>query len=244
MGKKAGKKGVGQQQEARRKRYADERIKKAIKEFFSAIDEDGNGFLELHEFVVAQGVIAELSGESFDDEAYERSYDQVKAFDTDNDSKISLKEFEVKIKELCEAIPKNSEEIIGGLAEKVAQVVSHTRREVGSEIRQLFRAIDHDHSNSLDPGELQQVIQLAQELGAQQGPEAQRVVERMGDLNHLTLDDGKVDVTEFCDFFLSCLREARIPKRDCVERLRELKDSVLAAEVAADVQSNLTTPRP
>ena len=56
---------------ARTARVSAHDLENAIRMFFHAIDENGNGKLEPYEFAVAQSVVAQLAGEDFDEEAFD-----------------------------------------------------------------------------------------------------------------------------------------------------------------------------
>uniref|UniRef100_A0A7S4RTF6 EF-hand domain-containing protein n=1 Tax=Alexandrium monilatum TaxID=311494 RepID=A0A7S4RTF6_9DINO len=129
--------------ESRRLRYNNQRLERAILTFFAACDEDDSGFLEAHEFVIAQAVIAEMAGNAFDDDAANDMFADVRKFDKSGDNLVSPKEFKQTMMEMCEVIPRNAEEIIQELAQRTATVAMQMRREVVMVLRKFFKAPCH-----------------------------------------------------------------------------------------------------
>lgn len=238
MAKKKKRTSAGERIQKRREEQEKNRLKYSLEAFFTACDEDGNHFLEAHEFAVAQTVVAELvGGEAFDDDAAARLFDDVKSFDKSGDSKISMKEFVDHLMNLVDIIPKDTDEIVSQLADKAAKVVANTKREVGSEIRRLFRCVDEDNSGYLDESEIITMGELARDLasGLQQELGSKEAVDEFLSLKAFEgkkTTDGKVDLNEFIEHFLNFVHMLKIPKKDIVAKLREMQDIAKDAPLA------------
>mmetsp|Transcript_82457 Transcript_82457/g.191558 ORF Transcript_82457/g.191558 Transcript_82457/m.191558 type:complete len:233 (+) Transcript_82457:195-893(+) len=210
--------------EARRQQYASQKLKQAITCFFASCDEDGNGFMEPHEFVIAQTVLAEIAGECFDDEAATGMFENVrlKAFDAGGTC-VTKMEFEKEMLELCAVIPRSADTIVTAMAEKAALVVAQMRREVLLEIRKFFKVLDEDRSGYLDKQEMETLANIAQDL-------AEQAQKDLGSGEFLTIEsfdnshDGLVELTEFVDHLLDFTKRVKVPKRDIIHRLRELTE--------------------
>merc|ERR1719253_1455497 len=142
---------------ARTARVSAHDLENAIRMFFHAIDENGNGKLEPYEFAVAQSVVAQLAGEDFNEEAF----DSIGAFDKDHSGHVTLKEFTPVMKDLCEALPGNRADIVEDLATKASEHITEMRRAIGREIREFFKALDKDESGTLTEGEMTKMANLA-----------------------------------------------------------------------------------
>jgi len=213
--------------EQRRKQYGLTELKKVVKEFFTTVDEDSNGYLESHEFVTAQAVVAELAGDMFHDEKAAKAFDSIKPFDKDGNGRVDLKEFTAKMVELFEAMPENAKNI-RALSACASSVNSVSRRELGREIRQYFVTLDTDGSKTLSTDELVELQNILEDL-AKGGPNEGK---DMKELCSLTFDkkkgfdinkDGQLDSMEFVNMLTDRLLKLKVPKKDLVLRLRELR---------------------
>mmetsp|Transcript_1120 Transcript_1120/g.3098 ORF Transcript_1120/g.3098 Transcript_1120/m.3098 type:complete len:239 (-) Transcript_1120:225-941(-) len=212
---------------ARREKYGKQKLKRAILSFFASCDEDDSGYLEAHEFVVAQTVIAEIAGDDFDAEAARHMSEEVKKL-TGTGGHVSPKEFEKTMMDLCEVIPRNADEIINELAEKAAVIVAQVRRELAMELRKFFKAIDADHSGYLDEGEIELIVTKAKECAAKDSDNhAAKAFQEVDFQEILSMDaldkskDGKVEISEFVDKFIELGKKMKVPKRDIIAKLRE-----------------------
>lgn len=118
----------------RRARYEAQDLDKAINMFFHAIDEDGSGKLEPHEFAVAQVVLAQLADEEFNEDAFE----DIGNFDKSGDGAVTLKEFIPVMRDLCQALSGSRADLLEDIASKASECITEMRREVGREIREFF----------------------------------------------------------------------------------------------------------
>mmetsp|Transcript_35639 Transcript_35639/g.80515 ORF Transcript_35639/g.80515 Transcript_35639/m.80515 type:complete len:228 (-) Transcript_35639:173-856(-) len=220
MGKRARKKTktLGEKIEARRAKYDKNKLKNAVASLFAACDEDGNGFVEPHEFVIAQAALAELAGDAFDDEAASLMFDGVQQFDKSGDNKISKKEFEAKMLELCEVLPRNGDEIVNELADKASLISSTARREMALQIRNFFRVLDEDRSGFLDSSEMEFMARLAKDLSGQDVEDEFLEMDKFE-----RKKDGKVELSEFVEHFFAFTKRLKVPKRDIISKLRELQ---------------------
>uniref|UniRef100_A0A7S4RS37 EF-hand domain-containing protein n=1 Tax=Alexandrium monilatum TaxID=311494 RepID=A0A7S4RS37_9DINO len=213
--------------ESRRLRYNNQRLERAILTFFAACDEDDSGFLEAHEFVIAQAVIAEMAGNAFDDDAANDMFADVRKFDKSGDNLVSPKEFKQTMMEMCEVIPRNAEEIIQELAQRTATVAMQMRREVVMVLRKFFKALDLDHSGYLDQDEMVMLVDITKECAKQTlGEQAEEFfsLERFD-----TSRDGKVELEEFVDHLLTWAKGMKVPKRDILARIKDYEVQAAAA---------------
>eukprot|EP00927_Polykrikos_kofoidii_P016313 TRINITY_DN17354_c0_g1_i1.p1 TRINITY_DN17354_c0_g1~~TRINITY_DN17354_c0_g1_i1.p1 ORF type:complete len:229 (+),score=61.06 TRINITY_DN17354_c0_g1_i1:106-792(+) len=211
--------------QARRDRYDGAKLDQAIQELFAAVDEDGSGFLEAHEFVIAQAAVAELAGDDFEEAVADQAFKDIKPFDSDGDSRISLKEFVKKFQELCEVIPCRKDELINSMADAAARANTASRRELAREIRQYFDVLDTDGDRFLGAAELAQLEEILNSL-AEQGSAATGA-ELVANLDIRSLDkdnNGKVDSQEFVDAFAAKMKLMKVPKTELVQRLRQLRE--------------------
>eukprot|EP00933_Yihiella_yeosuensis_P013189 TRINITY_DN12336_c5_g1_i2.p1 TRINITY_DN12336_c5_g1~~TRINITY_DN12336_c5_g1_i2.p1 ORF type:complete len:229 (+),score=57.66 TRINITY_DN12336_c5_g1_i2:25-711(+) len=210
----------------RKQKQSKSDLKHAISEFFHSVDSDGSGYLELHEFVVAQAVVAQIAGEWFDDEQATKAFDDVKKLDKNNDDKISLKEFESMMTELMEVIPKNRDEIVAQMAEKVAQVISMSRRELGREIRQYFSTLDVNRDGFIGIDEIKPLDDMVESLAPKHMTGAlQGLTIKDFEKSKESRKDGQVDINEFVRVFGEKLETLQVPKRELIDKMK--------AEVAA-----------
>eukprot|EP00747_Dinoflagellata_sp_TGD_P185274 gnl/TRDRNA2_/TRDRNA2_41728_c0_seq1.p1 gnl/TRDRNA2_/TRDRNA2_41728_c0~~gnl/TRDRNA2_/TRDRNA2_41728_c0_seq1.p1 ORF type:complete len:257 (+),score=98.60 gnl/TRDRNA2_/TRDRNA2_41728_c0_seq1:81-851(+) len=248
---------IGKTLEKKKAKYNKNKLDKAIKEFFRAVDEDGSGFLEPHEFVVAQQVIAEMAGADFDEGASIQAMNDLKKLDKDGDCKISLKEFSEKVTELCEAIMegRTPEEVILELGDRGAVIVSKQKRELTSVLRQLFTAADTDGSGYMDAEEIAEIGKMIAELsqdhmGKGWGQEMrssgefkdwEAVDAFLGDIKAYDKSansgkkkasdaqegDGKVEMSEFIEHFAEIVSLIKLPKSMVITRLKAMKGAAM-----------------
>lgn len=219
--------------EQRRRQYSENELRKALEGFFAAVDEDGSGYLESHEFVVAQRVVAELAGDNFDHDAAEVAFGSMTPWDKNGDKRVTLEEFTQRFMEICDVITMKREEIVKKLTDGVAMVVSQARRELGREIRRYFVAIDANHDNSLSLEELQKLEQITTDLvNARDNSSQVEASEKEKGLNLKDLDkdkNGSVDSDEFANHLAERIKMLKLPKVEVVQKLRGLTAALSAA---------------
>jgi len=213
------------------------RLEHGIKGFFYAVDEDCNGFLEKHEFVVAQTVIAELAGDLFDDDTAARHFEEYEAFDKNRDNHVDVDEFTSRMLDLCEVLPQCREEILEELRKRTATVVAHVRRRVGNELRSIFSAVDVDHSGSLNREELANVSALWKDLALEGLGSAKAADDFLKFESFDLVQDGKVSVDEFIEHFLDMLKFFKVPKRDVLEKLQNVREAAESANKALECKT-------
>mmetsp|Transcript_32674 Transcript_32674/g.74678 ORF Transcript_32674/g.74678 Transcript_32674/m.74678 type:complete len:294 (+) Transcript_32674:65-946(+) len=217
-----------EKEEVSKERYARNRLHLAIEQFFTAVDEDGNGYLESHEFAVAQALIAGLADASADEAKLAEISAQTQAFDEDEDSRITKEEFANGMMRICSVLKARDDTIIKEMAESAAYVVSYSRRELAREVRLFFTSMDADHSGYLDVAEVEQVVHHAHSLVDEQGEATGATVHEMVEkvMSFGAMDkgqDGKVEIGEFVPAFTDFLRDIKVPKKNLVVKLRELQ---------------------
>jgi len=206
---------------ARGARVSAHELENAIHMFFHAIDENGNGKLEPHEFAVAQVVVAQLAGEDFDEDAF----DSIGAFDKDRSGQVTIKEFTPVMKDLCDALPGNRADIVEDLATKASEHINEMRRSIGREIREFFKALDKDESGTLTEGEMTKMANLAIALQRDLKLDVATKVPIEDYLSLKAFDrahDGVVSIGEFIEHFLDYTKLLNIPKKDIVLKLKML----------------------
>lgn len=236
MGKKKGKKGrrtsvaracFGSGEDGI---HLQNRLEAGIQGFFYSIDEDSNGFLEKHEFAIAQGVIAELAGSHFNDETATRHFEDYEAFDRNCDKRVDMQEFTTRVLDLCEVLPICREEILEELRKRTFTVVAHMRRKVGMELRSMFTAADLDNSGFLDREQLSKLAALCRDLASEALGSA-KAAEAFLKFEEFDIDgDGKIDIDDFIEHFLDMMKYYKVPKRQIVDRIHQVRE---AAEIAS-----------
>mmetsp|Transcript_69231 Transcript_69231/g.129229 ORF Transcript_69231/g.129229 Transcript_69231/m.129229 type:complete len:293 (+) Transcript_69231:75-953(+) len=232
--------------EQRKERLERNRLNLAIEQFFTAVDEDGNGYLESHEFAVAQALIAGLADASTDEAKLAEISSQTQAFDENDDSRISKQEFENGMLRICSVLKARDNTIINEMAESAAYVVSYSRRELAREVRLFFTSMDADHSGYLDEAEVEEVVRHAHGLVDQQGEAAGETLHDMVEkvMSFGAMDkgqDGKVEIGEFVPAFTAFLRDIKVPKKDLVVKLRQLQRE---RSLGAPGEAQLDNPAP
>jgi len=223
--------------EKRRARYEAKDLDKAIQMFFHAIDEDGSGKLEAPEFAVAQVVLAQLADEEFNEDAF----GNIGNFDKSGDGAVTVKEFLPVMRDLCQALSGSRADLLEDIADKAAEVITETRREIGREIREFFRALDIDKTGYLEEAEIKIMANLAIALQQEVQPDiALKVpVEEFLSLkafeNGLSTD-GKISISEFLDHFLDFTKKLKIPKKELVFKLKQLVAEALGKPAEAPVE--------
>lgn len=189
--------------------------------FFHAIDEDGSGKLEPHEFSVAQVVVAQLAGEDFDESAF----DNINVWDKTRSGDITLKEFMPTMRDLCQALPGNRADLVEDIALKASEHIGEMRRLVGREVRNFFKALDHDDTGTLNEDQVQRMAKLA--MGLQRELKLQLssnvpVEEFLSMERFDKAKDGVVSLAEFIEHFLEFTKQLKIPKKELILKLEKL----------------------
>uniref|UniRef100_A0A7S1RR90 EF-hand domain-containing protein n=1 Tax=Alexandrium catenella TaxID=2925 RepID=A0A7S1RR90_ALECA len=209
----------------RRTTYANQRLSKAIRLFFTSCDEDDSGFLEAHEFVIAQTVIAEIAGAAFDDDAAKQMFEDIKTFDKSGDNLVDMQEFEQTMMDLVQVIPRNGDEIVNELANRASFVAAQMRREIAMELRKFFRVLDEDNNGYLDEDELESLTKISMECAKNLLGSDEAVQTFFSKDSFDTSKNGKVEVNEFVEHLLEFAKAVKIPKREILSRLRDQKEA-------------------
>lgn len=209
----------------RREKYGNQKLTRAIRLFFTSCDEDDSGFLEVHEFVVAQTVIAEIAGDAFDDDAAKKMFEDVKTFDKSGDNLVSLEEFEQTIMELVQVIPRNGDEIVNELAHRASLVATTMRRTIAMELRKFFRVLDEDNSGYLDRQEMDHLVEMTKACARKELGSADAAEEFLSWESFDTSKNGKVEVGEFVEHLMEFAKVVKIPKRDILTKLQEYQEA-------------------
>lgn len=208
--------------QARRKRSERSEFQRAVRSLFENIDEDRTGFIDSHEFVSAQMAIAELAAENFDEETAAWEYGDIKAFDEDADSRVTIEEFAKHIVDMTDVVGENRADVLQHFSYVVSRVQMQSRRELAAEMRRYFRAIDQSHDGMLDQNELRQLQELVNSLlGAQDSSKPGLDIDQV-DKN----DDGLVSIDEFIQHFCDKIKAHGLPKKDVVRKFREVRASL------------------
>jgi len=228
MGKRSKKKkqeNLFEKIEKRRQQYDDVRLKNAITSFFAACDEDGSGELEPYEFAVAQKVLAEIAEDHFDHAAAARLIEDSTSFVNNHKITIKRDEFCEAMMNICQVLPRHADDIVNELTDSASKMVSRMRREMGAEIRRIFKVLDVDGGGTLDRTEIAVLVEVAEDL-------AVAAISSLGGRSQvkefLSLErfetskekDGQVDMDEFLGHFLEFLQHMKIPKGDVLAKLR------------------------
>eukprot|EP00747_Dinoflagellata_sp_TGD_P021883 gnl/TRDRNA2_/TRDRNA2_128757_c0_seq1.p1 gnl/TRDRNA2_/TRDRNA2_128757_c0~~gnl/TRDRNA2_/TRDRNA2_128757_c0_seq1.p1 ORF type:complete len:233 (+),score=38.27 gnl/TRDRNA2_/TRDRNA2_128757_c0_seq1:45-743(+) len=217
--RRGGRRGAGRAND-KRKSLEKAEFEAAVQQFFLAIDEDDNGYLESHEFVMAQAVIAEMAGEEFDHEEVARQFKSIRPWDTNKDKRVSLSEFTVGLTAMTNVLRAQRTDVVSTMTDQVAVCILHTRKELGKVIKEYFAALDQDHDQLLNAKEMEHVKQIAMSLASRAKDQA---IIKQG-LSFEGFDrsgDGRVDPHEFAIRLADVMLEWKVPKRELVEKLRE-----------------------
>jgi len=211
--------------EKRRALYAGNKLKAAIETLFVTVDEDANGFLEQYEFAVLQAVVAELASEYCYTDLHIRAFDDIRAFDTNNDAIVSKKEFTATLMSMCDVIPCGRDELVNKIGKEVSYAVVETKRILGSEIRAFFASCDTNSDGTLDQSEIESMAKIAVSLSPA-SKDSQNAMDEFLTLRAFDCQCKKdrVDIGEFIHHFMNFNRILKVPKRDLVEKLRSLKN--------------------